>query len=72
MRAVDLAGPAVDDLRRAGPVLAPRLLDDLRVLAEDEDPGAPLVADDSGFRLLTRAGGRGASRTGATRPPVAG
>ncbi len=57
MRTVELASGAVDDLRRAGPVHAPRLLDDLRALTGDDDPGAPLVADDTGFRLLHRAGG---------------
>ena len=57
MRTVELASGAVDDLRRAGPVLAPRLLDDLRALTADNDPGAPLVADDTGFRLLGLAGG---------------
>jgi hypothetical protein len=58
VRHVDLTVGAVDDLRRAGPVLAPRLLDDLRALADDEDAGQPLVSDDSRFRLLTRQGGR--------------
>ena len=58
MRVVELSAGAVDDLRRAGPVLAPRLLDDLRALTDEEERGAPLVSDDSGFRLLTRQGGR--------------
>jgi hypothetical protein len=58
MRGVELASGAVDDLRRAGPVLAPRLLDDLRALAGDEDPGVPIVADDTGFRLFATSGGR--------------
>ena len=35
-----------------------RLLDDLPALADDEDARRPLVSDDSGFRLLTRQGGR--------------
>jgi len=58
VRTVELASGAVDDLRRAGPVLAPRLLDDLRALADDGDAGVPLVADDTSFRVLTTAGGR--------------
>jgi len=63
---VALAAGAVDDLRRSGPALAARLLDDLRALTDsdgpdddlDHGPGAPLVADDTGFRILVTAGGR--------------
>jgi hypothetical protein len=58
MKTVELTSGAVDDLRRAGPVLAPRLLDDLRTLTADDDPGAPLVADDAGFRVFATTGGR--------------
>ncbi|MFN8026461.1 MAG: hypothetical protein U0W40_08970 [Acidimicrobiia bacterium] len=54
---VELASGAVDDLRRAGPALAARLLDDLRALTGDDDPGVPLV-DDSGFRVFATAAGR--------------
>jgi mRNA interferase RelE/StbE len=57
VRAVELTGGAVDDLRRAGPVQAPRLLDALRSLAADDDPGDLLVAGDTGFRMLATDGG---------------
>jgi len=57
VRPVELASGAVDDLRRAGPVLAPRLLDDLRALTDDDDPGAALVADDTSFRFFTSTDG---------------
>jgi mRNA interferase RelE/StbE len=56
VKAVELTAAAVDDLRRAGPVLAPRLLEGLRVLAADDDPGVALVAPDTGFRLLVSDG----------------
>ena len=49
---VELTDPAVDDLRRAGPVAAALLLGRLRVLEQEPDAGAPLLDARTGFRVL--------------------
>jgi hypothetical protein len=49
---VSLTDPAVDDLRRAGPVAAALLLGRLRVLEQDASAGPPLVDGGTGFRVL--------------------
>ena len=49
---VELTDPAVDDLRRAGPVAAALLLGRLRVLEQEPDAGAPLLDARTGFRML--------------------
>ena len=57
MAAVVLTDPAVDDLRRAGPVVAALLLGRLRTLATEHDAGAPLVDERTGYRLVDALGG---------------
>ncbi len=52
MAAVALTDPAVDDLRRAGPVVAALVLGRLRVLQQDPEAGAALVDPRTGFRVL--------------------
>ncbi len=47
-----LTDPALDDLRRAGPVAAALLLGRLRVLEAEPETGAPLADDRTGFRVL--------------------
>jgi mRNA interferase RelE/StbE len=54
---VVLTDPAVDDLRRAGPVVAALLLGRLRILATEHDAGAPLVDARTGYRLVDALGG---------------
>ena len=54
---VELTDPALDDLRRAGPVAAALLLGRLRVLEQEPDAGAPLVDSRTGFRVLDALGG---------------
>jgi mRNA interferase RelE/StbE len=49
---VVLTDPALDDLRRAGPVAAALLLGRLRALEVEPDGGAPLVDERTGYRLL--------------------
>jgi mRNA interferase RelE/StbE len=49
---VVLTDPALDDLRRAGPVAAALLLGRLRTLATEPGGGAPLVDERTGYRLL--------------------
>jgi hypothetical protein len=49
---VGLTDPAVDDLRRAGPVTAALLLGRLRVLEQDPGAGTPLLDARTGFRVL--------------------
>jgi len=49
---VVLTAPALDDLRRAGPIAAALLLGRLRVLEQEPDAGAPLVDPRTGFRVL--------------------
>ena len=53
-----LTAPVVDDLRRIGPVLAPRVLDVIAALDDDPLAGAPLVDDGTGYRVLIAEGGR--------------
>jgi hypothetical protein len=55
---VVLAAPVLDDLRRIGPVLAPRVLDVVATLDDDPLAGAPLVDEATGYRVLTAEGGR--------------
>ena len=57
MAVVVLTDPAVDDLRRAGPVVAALLLGRLRILATEPDAGAPLVDARTGYRLVDALGG---------------
>jgi len=52
MATVALTDPALDDLRRAGPVAAALLLGRLRLLEQDPDAGPPLVDRRTGFRVL--------------------
>ena len=52
MATVSLTDPALDDLRRAGPVAAALLLGRLRLLEQDPDAGTALVDDRTGFRVL--------------------
>lgn len=54
---VELTDPALDDLRRAGPVVAALLLGRLRVLEQDPDAGAPLLEPATGFRVLDALAG---------------
>lgn len=49
---VELTDPALDDLRRAGPVAAALLLGRLRALEQVPDAGVPLVDAHTGFRIL--------------------
>jgi mRNA interferase RelE/StbE len=49
---VVLTDPALDDLRRAGPVVAALVLGRLRRLESEPDAGTPLVDRRTGFRLL--------------------
>jgi hypothetical protein len=49
---VELTDPALDDLRRAGPVAAALVLGRLRLLDSDPDAGAPLVDLRTGLRTL--------------------
>jgi mRNA interferase RelE/StbE len=53
---VDLADPALDDLRRLGPRLARVALEQIAVLAEDPHAGDPLVPG-SGYRKLVGRNG---------------
>jgi mRNA interferase RelE/StbE len=57
MATVALTEPALDDLRRAGPVAAALVLGRLRVLEQDPDAGTPLVDQRTGFRLLDALAG---------------
>jgi mRNA interferase RelE/StbE len=52
---VVLTDPALDDLRRAGPVLAALVLGRLRLLESEPDAGTPLLG--TGFRVLTALDG---------------
>lgn len=49
---VELTDPAVDDLRRAGPVAAALVLGRIRMLEAAPEAGAPLVDPRTGFRVL--------------------
>jgi hypothetical protein len=55
---VQLTVPAVDDLRRAGPVLAALALGRLRVLEAEPHAGTPLVDAATGYRVTTALDGR--------------
>ncbi len=57
MGAVALTDPALDDLRRAGPVTAALLLGRLRLLEPEPDSGAPLLDARTGFRVLAALAG---------------
>jgi hypothetical protein len=52
MAAVALTDAALDDLRRAGPVVAALVLGRLRVLEQEPESGVPLVDARTGFRVL--------------------
>jgi mRNA interferase RelE/StbE len=52
MALVLLSDPALDDLRRAGPVLAALLLGRLRALDADPTAGIPLVDERTGYRVF--------------------
>ena len=52
MGAVLLSDPALDDLRRAGPVLAALLLGRLRALDAEPTAGSPLVDGRTGYRAF--------------------
>ncbi len=52
MPGVVLTDPALDDLRRAGPVLAALLLGRLRVLDAEPDAGTVLVDPRTGYHVL--------------------
>jgi hypothetical protein len=62
---VALTDPALDDLRRAGPVVAALLLGRLRALDTEPDPGTALVDVQTGYRVLDALDG--AARTLYTR-----
>jgi mRNA interferase RelE/StbE len=49
---VELTDPALDDLRRVGPVAAALLLGRLRLLEQEPDAGAPLVDARTGYRVV--------------------
>ncbi len=55
MARVVLTHPALDDLRRAGPVVAALVLGRLRLLESEPDAGTPLLG--TGFRVLTALDG---------------
>jgi len=50
--------PTIDDLRRIGPAVVPRVLDALAALDADPFAGAPLVDEATGYRVLTCDGGQ--------------
>ncbi len=52
MAGVVLTDPALDDVRRAGPVLAALLLGRLRALDVEPDAGSALVDESTGYRVL--------------------
>jgi mRNA interferase RelE/StbE len=55
---VVLTDPALDDLRRIGPILAPRVIDWCASLVDEPGAGDPL-AGTAPFRALSVAGGAG-------------
>jgi mRNA interferase RelE/StbE len=55
---VVLTGAAVDDLRRIGPVLAPRVLQHVLALEGSPDAGVPLLDRSTGFLVLSAEGSR--------------
>ena len=58
MTSVVLTGSAVEDLRRVGPVLAPRVLAVVATLVDEPEVGLPLLDAATGFRVLAAEGGR--------------
>jgi mRNA interferase RelE/StbE len=52
MATVELTEFVLDDLRRAGPVVAALLLGRLRLLEQDPAAGTPLLDSRTGFRVL--------------------
>ena len=56
--AVVFTRPTIDDLRRIGPAVAPRLLDELAALEDEPLAGTPLVDERTGYRVLTCEGGQ--------------
>ena len=52
MPRVELTNPALDDLRRAGPVAAALVLGRLRALEAEPEAGTPLVDPATGLRVL--------------------
>lgn len=56
--AVMFTGAAVDDLRRIGPVVAPRVLQLVLTLEDAPWSGAPLLDESTGFRVLGAETGR--------------
>jgi len=58
MSSVVLTGSAVEDLRRVGPVAAPRVLGLVATLADEPLAGAPLLDEATGFRVLSADAGR--------------
>jgi hypothetical protein len=54
---VELTDPALDDLRRAGPVAAALLLGRLRLLETEPDAGVALLDPATGYRVLTALDG---------------
>ena len=57
MATVALSDPALDDLRRAGPVLAALLLGRLRALDSEPTAGSPLVDERTGYRIFAALDG---------------
>ena len=57
MARVVLTDPALDDLRRAGPVLAALVLGRLRLLESEPAAGSPLVDERTGYRVLAALDG---------------
>ena len=57
MARVALTDPALDDLRRAGPVVAALVLGRLRLFESEPDAGAPLLDERTGYRVLGALGG---------------
>ena len=58
MTTVVFTDPALDDLRRIGPMVAPRVLEWCGSLVDEPERGDPL-ADTTPFRALSVAGGAG-------------
>jgi len=57
MAAVVLTDPALDDLRRAGPVAAALVLGRIRALEADPDQGVALVDERTGYRTIDALAG---------------
>jgi len=52
-----LTGSAIEDLRRVGPVAAPRVLELVATLVHSPVAGAPLLDESTGYRVLSAEGG---------------